>query len=68
MRVDRFVTPTKIVCVGTNYAEHAKELGTSRRPKPIIFLKTPSALLPPRRNHRASAAVAAVDFEGELAW
>src|SRR6185295_11475206 len=38
------VTPTKIVCVGRNYAEHAKELGNEAPSEPILFLKPPSAL------------------------
>ena len=41
------VSPTKIVCVGRNYAAHAKELGNEVPPEPLIFLKPPSALLPP---------------------
>src|ERR1043165_1248228 len=41
------VLPSKIVCVGRNYAEHAKELGNEAPAEPIIFLKPPSALLPP---------------------
>jgi len=59
--------PTKIVCVGRNYADHAKELGNDVPPDPIIFLKPPSALLPhegtiirPKQSQR-------VDYEGELA-
>jgi 2-keto-4-pentenoate hydratase/2-oxohepta-3-ene-1,7-dioic acid hydratase in catechol pathway len=41
------VHPTKIVCIGRNYAAHAKELGNEVPPEPLIFLKPPSALLPP---------------------
>ncbi len=40
-------TPSKIVAVGRNYAEHAKELGNEAPSEPIIFLKPPTALLPP---------------------
>lgn len=36
--------PTKIVCVGRNYAEHAKELGNEVPVEPLIFLKPPSSL------------------------
>ena len=35
----------KIVCVGRNYVEHAKELGNEVPEKPVIFLKPPSALI-----------------------
>ena len=38
------VTPSKIVCVGRNYAEHAKELGNAVPTEPLIFLKPPSSL------------------------
>ena len=38
--------PTKIIGIGRNYAEHAKELGNEVPPEPLIFLKTPSSLLP----------------------
>jgi hypothetical protein len=41
------VTPTKIVCVGRNYAKHAKELGNELPKVPLIFLKPPSALVGP---------------------
>ena len=41
------VAPSKIVCIGRNYAEHAKELGNEAPSEPIIFLKPPSAVLPP---------------------
>jgi len=36
----------KIICIGRNYAEHAKELGNKVPEKPIIFLKPDSALIP----------------------
>jgi 5-carboxymethyl-2-hydroxymuconate isomerase len=35
----------KIVCVGRNYAEHAKELGNEATDKPVLFLKPPSAVI-----------------------
>lgn len=58
--------PSKIVCVGRNYAEHAKELGNEVPPEPLLFLKPPSSLIAsgdaivyPKLSQR-------VDFEGEL--
>lgn len=36
--------PSKIVCVGRNYAEHAKELGNAVPDSPILFIKPPSSL------------------------
>jgi len=38
--------PTKIVCIGRNYADHAAELGHDLPTEPLMFLKPPSALLP----------------------
>ena len=61
------VTPTKIVCVGRNYAEHAKELGNEAPSEPILFLKPPSAILEPGGTIVRPAASQRVDFEGELA-
>ncbi len=37
--------PSKIVCVGRNYAEHAAELGNEVPKDPMLFLKAPSALI-----------------------
>jgi len=61
------VTPGKIVAVGRNYAEHAKELGNEPPAEPILFLKPPSALLAPGGAIAMPAASSRVDFEGELA-
>src|SRR5262249_10493781 len=41
------VAPTKIVCIGRNYAAHATELGNQPPKEPLLFLKPPSALLHP---------------------
>src|ERR1017187_9987014 len=41
------VRPSKIVCVGRNYREHAAELGHEVPKEPLIFFKPTSALLPP---------------------
>jgi 2-keto-4-pentenoate hydratase/2-oxohepta-3-ene-1,7-dioic acid hydratase in catechol pathway len=61
------VLPSKIVCVGRNYAEHARELGNEAPPEPIIFLKPPSALLPPNGTIVRPPQSQRVDYEGELA-
>src|SRR5687767_8287569 len=37
--------PSKIVCVGRNYAEHAAELGNQVPKEPLLFLKAPSAMI-----------------------
>ena len=61
------VEPSKIVCVGRNYAEHARELGNETPAEPIIFLKPPSALLPPNGAIVRPPQSQRVDYEGELA-
>jgi 2-keto-4-pentenoate hydratase/2-oxohepta-3-ene-1,7-dioic acid hydratase in catechol pathway len=61
------VTPSKIICVGRNYAEHAAELGNDVPPEPLIFLKPPSALVGPEEAVVYPAISQRVDHEGELA-
>ncbi len=39
--------PSKIVCVGKNYLDHAKEMGSELPPDPLLFLKPPSSLIGP---------------------
>ncbi len=62
------VTPSKIVCVGRNYREHAKELGNEVPIEPLLFFKPPSSLLAPGGTVLMPAASQRVDFEGELAF
>ena len=59
--------PGKIVGVGRNYADHAKETGVDPFEKPRIIFKMPSAVVGPNATVRAPAAVQKFDFEGELA-
>jgi 2-keto-4-pentenoate hydratase/2-oxohepta-3-ene-1,7-dioic acid hydratase in catechol pathway len=61
------VTPSKIICVGRNYRDHAKELGNEVPAEPLIFFKPPSSLLAPGGVVRLPVASTRVDFEGELA-
>ncbi len=59
--------PSKIVCVGRNYREHAKELNHEIPTSPLIFLKPPSAVIAPGDEiRRPSALSQRVDYEGEL--
>ena len=60
------VQPSKIVCIGRNYAEHAKELGNEVPKEPLIFLKPPSALLPPGGTILLPSISRQVEFEGEI--
>lgn len=61
------VVPSKIVCVGRNYADHAKELGNDAPAEPLLFFKPPSSLLAPEGTIVRPSASERVDFEGELA-
>jgi 2-keto-4-pentenoate hydratase/2-oxohepta-3-ene-1,7-dioic acid hydratase in catechol pathway len=58
--------PTKIVCVGRNYPEHARELGNEVPAEPLIFMKPPSSLIASGDNIVYPAISQRVDFEGEL--
>src|SRR5579863_3087991 len=58
--------PSKIICVGRNYREHAAELGNDVPAEPLIFVKFPSSLLPPGGTIRRPKISERVDFEGEL--
>ncbi len=60
------VRPSKIVCVGRNYRDHATELGNEVPKEPLLFLKPPSALLAPGGTVVMPALSKRVDFEGEL--
>jgi 2-keto-4-pentenoate hydratase/2-oxohepta-3-ene-1,7-dioic acid hydratase in catechol pathway len=60
------VQPSKIVCVGRNYREHASELGNKVPVEPLIFLKPPSSLLDPGAQILRPSISARVDYEGEL--
>ena len=61
------VEPSKIVCVGRNYSEHAKELGNEVPSEPLIFFKPPSSLISPgEKIVRPQSFSQRVEFEGEL--
>jgi 2-keto-4-pentenoate hydratase/2-oxohepta-3-ene-1,7-dioic acid hydratase in catechol pathway len=59
-------TPSKIVCVGRNYAAHAKELGNDVPAEPLIFLKPPSSLIPDGASIRLPRVSKQVEYEGEI--
>lgn len=58
--------PSKIVCIGVNYRAHAVEMGKSLPEEPLLFLKAPSALLPPGGDVVRPRGYARVDYEAEL--
>jgi 2-keto-4-pentenoate hydratase/2-oxohepta-3-ene-1,7-dioic acid hydratase in catechol pathway len=60
------VTPSKIVCVGRNYREHAKELGNEVPREPLLFLKPPTAVIAAGERIRLPAVSSQVEFEGEI--
>jgi 2-keto-4-pentenoate hydratase/2-oxohepta-3-ene-1,7-dioic acid hydratase in catechol pathway len=59
--------PSKIVCVGRNYLEHARELGNDVPGRPLIFLKPPSSLLADGEAIVLPPESAQVEHEGEIA-
>lgn len=61
------VMPTKIVCVGMNYHDHAAELGKEAPDEPLIFLKPPSAVIGTGQAIVLPAVSQQVDYEAELA-
>ena len=58
--------PGKIVCVGRNYREHAKELGNEVPKEPLIFLKPPSSVVWEAEPILLPKASSKVEFEGEI--
>jgi 2-keto-4-pentenoate hydratase/2-oxohepta-3-ene-1,7-dioic acid hydratase in catechol pathway len=61
------VVPSKIVCIGRNYKEHAAELGNEVPKEPLLFLKAPSSAIAHKQAIHKPAISQRVDFEGELA-
>jgi 2-keto-4-pentenoate hydratase/2-oxohepta-3-ene-1,7-dioic acid hydratase in catechol pathway len=60
------VVPSKIVCVGRNYVEHAKELGNEVPAEPLLFLKAPSAIVTDGDAIILPAQSERVEHEGEI--
>ncbi len=58
--------PSKIICIGLNYVDHAKELKMEIAQEPIIFLKPPTAVIGHEENIVYPAASKQVDYEAEL--
>lgn len=61
------VAPSKIVCVGRNYREHAAELGNAMPEEPLLFMKPPSALAASGDFIELPPSSQRVEHEGELA-
>jgi 2-keto-4-pentenoate hydratase/2-oxohepta-3-ene-1,7-dioic acid hydratase in catechol pathway len=60
------VRPSKIVCVGLNYKDHAGEVGKALPAEPLLFIKPPSAVIGPGDAIRRPPGVGRVDHEAEL--
>ena len=58
--------PSKIVCVGRNYVEHARELGNELPQVPLIFMKPPSSIINPGDTIILPPQSSQVEHEGEL--
>jgi 2-keto-4-pentenoate hydratase/2-oxohepta-3-ene-1,7-dioic acid hydratase in catechol pathway len=58
--------PSKIVCAGRNYREHAKELGNEVPTTPLIFLKPPSSVIASGEPIVLPTNAGRIDFEGEI--
>ena len=58
--------PSKIVCVGRNYLEHAREMGNEVPTEPLIFLKPPSSLIDGGESIMLPHQSEQVEFEGEI--
>lgn len=59
--------PSKIVCIGLNYKDHAKELNLELPEKPVIFIKPSSSLNGPEKDIIYPSISSQIDYEGELA-
>jgi 2-keto-4-pentenoate hydratase/2-oxohepta-3-ene-1,7-dioic acid hydratase in catechol pathway len=61
------VQPSKLVCVGLNYKDHAAEQKKALPPEPLLFFKPPTGVLDPGEPIILPPGVGRVDYEGELA-
>jgi 2,4-didehydro-3-deoxy-L-rhamnonate hydrolase len=59
--------PSKIICAGLNYRDHALESGLELPPKPVLFAKWPSAMIGPGQAIVLPPVSKEVDYEAELA-
>ena len=59
-------SPSKIVCVGRNYVDHARELGNEVPQVPLLFMKPPSSIIPNGEPIVLPRASERVEYEGEI--
>lgn len=67
IEIDQNFAPSKIVCVGRNYADHAAELGNDVPVEPLLFLKAPSSIIKNGEPIKIPSFSQQVEHEGELA-
>jgi 2-keto-4-pentenoate hydratase/2-oxohepta-3-ene-1,7-dioic acid hydratase in catechol pathway len=67
IQIEKGFVPSKIVCVGRNYADHAAELGNEVPKEPLLFLKSPSAVIRTGEAIVIPSQSSRVEHEGELA-
>src|SRR5919109_3988774 len=60
------MAPSKIICVGRNYADHAKELGNELPAAPLIFMKPPSSVIASGDSIVLPRISQRVEYEGEI--
>jgi len=60
--------PSKIICIGLNYIEHAKETGAALPPEPVVFMKATTAICGPFDNVMIPKNSVKTDWEVELAF
>jgi 2-keto-4-pentenoate hydratase/2-oxohepta-3-ene-1,7-dioic acid hydratase in catechol pathway len=61
------ILPSKVICIGKNYADHAREMGGEPPADPVMFLKPSTSVIGPQAAIKLPADSSRVDFEGELA-
>ena len=66
MSLSSLPSPSKIICVGRNYAEHARELGNEIPESPVLFLKPPSSVVTLEQGIRWNTALGECHYECEL--
>lgn len=59
--------PTKLICIGLNYAKHAQESGLVPPPEPVVFMKAPDCLVGPNDPILIPPGSSSTDYEVELA-
>ncbi|EMA10134.1 2-keto-4-pentenoate hydratase/2-oxohepta-3-ene-1,7-dioic acid hydratase (catechol pathway) [Haloarcula vallismortis] len=58
--------PTKVVCIGRNYADHAEEMDSELPDRPMLFLKAPNAVASHGKHLTMPSGKQRIDYEAEL--